>query len=256
VQGTGNEIMFAIIVGSATAVILAVFFIILVIIYQKRIAEKQLGIFKAILETQEHERSRIARDLHDEMGPLLSAIKLNLNVPRDAAGIRQEFTDSLIVSRKMLDEAITQIRSVSHDLMPNTLNRYGLSAAIEELAGRFNRSGKVNIDFAHSNYPGDIKKFSELNIYRTIQEVVNNAIRHGQSSQINIFMDGDEQRLNIRIKDNGTGFDKDRVLTNGGIGLKNIESRIKLLEGKYMLESAAGKGTQVMMTFDYEKLRK
>lgn len=222
------------------------------IVYQKRLlkkeleinkikAEQQEEILKNTVQAQEKERKRIAQDLHDEVGAMLSVVKLNVgriekkvseNKPRQLAAETKSY----------LDDVITQVRRISRDLMPPSLEKLGLSFALEEMVTWINKSGQVKVYFSKRGEPFrfDIKK--ELAIFRIIQELVNNALKHSSATQISIKMRYAEKYVAISVADNGIGFEINK-LKSTGLGLKNLESRSELMGAGYKLKSLPGKGT-------------
>jgi two-component system, NarL family, sensor kinase len=252
VQIAEQEIILALIAGSVTLVILTVFFSSLVIIFQKNIRRKQQQLFKAVLETQEKEQQRIGKDLHDEMGPLLSAAKLNLEALKASADTRA--ANSISYINMLLDEAVKGVRNSAHDLMPSTLEKFGLIAAIEELCSRVNNVGKIKILLEHQDLEEtELDPLTRLNIYRIIQEIINNTLKHSGASELLLTFDRRKKNLSITTRDNGVGFNPETA--RNGIGLRNIESRVKLLNGEYDVKTGPGQGTQVTISFDTEKLR-
>ncbi len=204
-------------------------------------SDQQKEILLNTISAQEKERKRIARDLHDEVGAMLSVVKLNV-------GQIEKKSDSgkakiLAAETKLyLDEVITQVRRISRDLLPPSLEKLGLSFAIQELANWINKSGEINIDYWNVGEPlrFDIKK--ELAVFRIVQEVVNNALKHADARQINVSTRFSNLSLTVVVYDNGRGFDLNEKLATG-LGLKNLESRSDILNAKFKLKSIPGKGT-------------
>lgn len=134
-------------------------------------------------------------------------------------------------------------RKIAHDLLPPILEKFGLKSAIEELADDYNSSKKIHIEYV-LNYPKDlINKTSELHIFRIIQELINNSIKHGNAKNINLVIENQKPTLSIKYSDNGVGFDVTRAQYQKGLGMKNIESRIELLNATLEIKSEINKGT-------------
>jgi two-component system, NarL family, sensor kinase len=253
VQIAEKEIVFVIVVTTATFLFLTAFFCILIIIFQKSISRKQQQLFKAVLETQENERQRIGKDLHDEMGPLLSAVKLNLGLFNTTSD-KKDINENVQYTSDLLDNAIKGIRETSHNLMPGTLNSYGLIPAIEEICSRISRPGTMQISFTHKDVSEDLSSFSKINLYRIIQEILNNAVKHSDASHLHVSFSMTGKLFLIDAFDNGKGFRMDSQSDLKGIGLKNIENRVKLLGGKFSIFSEPEKGTRITVAIESKKL--
>jgi two-component system, NarL family, sensor kinase len=230
------------IVESVTLLILSASISVLLVYFARQIRQKQAELFSAVLESQEKERKRIGKDLHDEMGPLLSAARMHLEFLKSPGAKNNPV---LCDFQKLLDEAIQGIRTSVQALVPNTLYYFGLVAAIRELCHKLS-CPSCRIEF----FPDKMVHFEvpvQLNIYRIVQELLNNAVKHSGASRIKVSLVVWKETLTIRIEDNGIGFDVRKVERSGGIGLKNIESRVSALGGKILLKSGIGKGTSVQI---------
>ena len=244
-----NEIIFAIVAIALTAVILTVFFVLLVVVFQRNMVRKQKELFRAVLDSQEMERERIGRDLHDDIGPLLSAVKLMLEgIKVRYADVGNGATTEITKLSGVLDKAVSGVRIASHDLVPTALLRSGLCNAIEDQVIQINDSGLVKVSYTYPDIC-DIEMFTARNIYRVVQELLNNAVKHAQATTIDLSITMKENgSLTIEIADNGTGFDVQKA--KGGIGLRNIASRVKVLNGQTLIESELGKGARFTITID------
>jgi signal transduction histidine kinase len=203
--------------------------------------------FDSLIEGQEKERNRIARDLHDGLNGDLSAIKfrvLNLeNDPENRTNIHQ--------IGKMIDQACSQVRLISQDLMPASLEEFGLIDSLHQYCQKLNSAQKIDIEFhAYGDYQ-PLSKQNELIIYRIIQELVHNIIRHSQASQAFVQLNFHENEISITVEDNGIGFNTKENFD--GIGLKNIESRINMLKGDIDIKSSS-KGSLFYILLDLNKL--
>jgi len=200
----------------------------------------------AILEGQENERRRLGREIHDSIGPLMSFIRLNLDA------VIEKIQDNTIAQHTELIESISEtvdgvtsdLRALSHRLVPRTLNEFGLYSAFNSLAYKLNHSKRVNIEF-YSNMDVDTRFDNELelNLYRCGQELLYNAIRHANANQILIQIIRHKESIILMVEDDGIGFNAEIKDTNHGIGLTNIETRTKLLNGVFSLDSVPNKGT-------------
>ena len=212
---------------------------------QAAVMKQQDMATKAVIVAEENERKRIAADLHDGIGQMMSAAKMNLSVfesellfKNDAQ--RTSFENVI----GLIDESCKEIRSVSHQMMPNALLKSGLASAIKEFISRIdNRVIKVSLHTEGLNER--IDNNTETVLYRIIQECVNNVLKHAGATLLDISLIKDIDGIAVTIEDNGKGFDSSDKNKFEGIGLKNIISRINYLKGSIDFDSAAGKGTLV-----------
>jgi signal transduction histidine kinase len=201
----------------------------------------------AILEAQEEERKRISESLHNGVGQLLYATKLNLaQVNLDALpDSKAEAAQVLDTVEALLSDAIVETRRVSHQLMPFLLKDFGLQKAIEEFCGRFARTC-ITLD-CHC-FPERLSSALEMIIYRTSQELVNNIVKHSGATRAALEVTRDRHFVYIEVKDNGKGMERgstDHDRPGKGIGLRSIQDRVALLGGSLEIESAPGKGTLI-----------
>jgi two-component system NarL family sensor kinase len=210
--------------------------------------EKQIIALNYTLQGEETERSRLARDLHDGLGGLLSGIKLTLMNMKGNSIITQEAIDMYDHALGLLDTSIKELRHVAHNLMPETLFRYGLRQTLSDFCeGIGNKGLKVSFSF----YGVDKRYNEKLEIasYRIIQELVNNAMKHAEASEINVQLVSEEERLSITVQDNGKGIDLKTSGESSGKGLANIRSRVASFGGHFDLSSEHGKGTEAIIEF-------
>ncbi len=210
----------------------------------KELAEIEKLRFKSVIEAEENERARIAQELHDGLGQLLSTARLNVAGLEDAVSVE----DKVGVERslKLIDEACVEVRSISHNMMPSALIRLGLVPAINELVSNVNSVKGIKIDF-ETNVESSLGKSLDITIYRVVQEILNNMIRHAKASNINMSIEKTGDNLKITMKDDGIGFNSEELKNSKGIGWKNIFSRISMLDGDIRLESELQKGTIVFI---------
>ncbi len=201
--------------------------------------EKQQILLNASIRFQEEERNRIAADLHDDAGPLLATARLYLNenlVNQDKAQQLQ----SIFSAKQILDDAILLIRNISHSLMPPTLKNFGLESAATDLFQKIGASGSLNASARFHDYRTRLKVEQELLVFRIIQELVNNILKHSNAGFIHLTQNVSGKKMYFRIHHDGTGivqadFEKLNHSTLG-LGLKNIASRIKVLNGRIFFE--------------------
>lgn len=206
---------------------------------------------RSVMEGEEAERTRLASDLHNGLGGLLSGIKINLSSMKENAVITHENVTAFNHALSLLDTSISELRRIAHNLMPETLNHYGLKTAIEDFCTQVAPSGQPELSL---HFFGDEIRFSrdiELTMYRVIQELVNNALKHSEATAINIQMFSEADRLSVQVTDNGKGFD----ISSGenerkGKGIENIRDRITALNGKLEIWSKPGQGTEVSVEFE------
>jgi two-component system, NarL family, sensor kinase len=211
-------------------------------LHQAEIAEQEKIRFKAIIEAEEKERGRIAQELHDGLGQMLSTARLNVAGLEDS--VVEEDKQYLEKSLKIIDDACVEVRNISHNMMPNALMRLGLISAIRELVNNVNSSKTLKIDFS-SNVKESLGKSLDITIYRIVQEVLNNMIKHAKADHINLDLNRNGKNLIINIKDNGIGFNTDELKESKGMGWKNIFSRVSMLNGTIELNSKPKEGTIV-----------
>ncbi len=207
----------------------------------RKVNEQQRDSFRVVMEATEKERKRVAEDLHDGLGQLLSTAKLNLTAieTKDDAEEQKNLSTSIAI----LDEACQEVRHISHNMMPSTLIRLGLVSAIKEQARKINESGKILVSVSISGFESRMDESREIAIYRVIQELLNNAIRYSNATDIEIKLEQLADGYLFSIKDNGKGFDPKVLELDKGIGWRNIRSRVDLLKGNIDLKTASGKGT-------------
>ncbi|MDX2188514.1 MAG: histidine kinase [Bacteroidota bacterium] len=198
-------------------------------------------IIRTIVNTQEIERTRVAKDLHDSLGQQLSAIKFYLGTLQISEN-KQVNAELIQKSNEALLGAIQELRDICFNIMPNTLQTSNLNDAISELALKFRVKDQLEIIFKPITPFPYIDKSIEIAIYRIIQEFINNSIKHGKASIIQIELKANDNELQIYLNDNGIGFDI-HDFPFRGMGLKNIESRVKSFGGKIKMDSKKNVGT-------------
>ena len=214
-----------------------------VIRYQMRLQtmeqDQQKMLLNASIRMQEEERQRIAADLHDDAGPLLATARLYLNenlVNLDKASQLQ----SIYSAKQILDDTIQLIRNISHSLMPPTLKNFGLESAVNDLFQKISGSGSMNASSRFHDYKERLQPETELIIFRVIQELINNILKHSNSSFIHLTQNTSGPKFFIRMHHDGRGLtqaDFEKLnKSNVGLGLKNIQSRLKVLHGKIFFE--------------------
>ncbi len=207
--------------------------------------EKQITATQSLLEGESAERARLSRDLHDGLGGMLSVAKLKIATMKGNLTIPEENVASLNSAIELLDTSIKELRRVAHNLMPESLMKYGLNAALADFC---RSTDKVTYHFYGTERRPDEK--TEIATYRIVNELVNNCLRHSEAQNINVQLVLDESRVHVIVEDDGKGFDAEAVEAYDGNGLKNIRSRVTSLGGKIEMITAPGKGTEVNVEFN------
>jgi len=197
---------------------------------------------QALFDGEQQERVRIARDLHDSIGQMLSVVKMNISSMDEL----QDESSLASNTASLVDKTIAEVRHISHNLIPEELN-FGLFNALESLCDKISKSKKT---LATLHVPDSVKHYvfekqNELGIYRIVQEVLNNMVKHAEASAININVLHKEKQLVIQIKDDGKGFNADSIHEGRGLGWKNIQARVKMLNGKLEITSEKLTGTEI-----------
>lgn len=247
-------------IGTAVLVVLAVGIILFVTRYQQRLLQQQARtreleaglqrrVLEAVLQTQEEERRRIARDLHDDVGTTLSALKMQVYALTHGSGMSGELTG-------VLDDVIQRVRTISSQLLPATLEKFGLAMALPALVQQLNALAP-NTELAFENRLGSHEKSArllnpagELMLYRIVQELVGNALKHAEARHVWVRLGYASQHLELEVEDDGRGFDYAAARLRpasdqpGGLGLLSMESRVGVLHGDVKVVSAMGQGTR------------
>lgn len=202
--------------------------------------EKQIGLLNAVFETQESERKRLAEDLHDSVGQLLSAIKLNLHrLDKNCVseGNQPLFADT----RQLANDCIHEIRNIIHNVLPPVLTDYGLLPALEGLCTGVEQMTGVKVRYTNNGVSGRFPSDIELSFYRLAQELFGNAIKHSEAKLLTLSISKDANWLIMEFTDNGKGFDPDTV--KSGFGLKNLQSRVQFIKGEINIYTKPQNGT-------------
>jgi two-component system NarL family sensor kinase len=252
--------------GTLGMLVLTIGLILFIIFHQRKVIRYQLRLqqleqeqqkllLKASIRLQEEERQRIAADLHDDAGPLLATARLYLNenlVNQDKATQLQ----SIFQARQILDDTIQLVRNISHSLMPPTLKNFGLESAINDLFQKISGSGAINASSRFHDYKERLKQEKELIVFRIVQELVNNILKHSNSSFIHLTQNMHHDIFLLRIHHDGRGIvqsDFEKLnKSNVGLGLKNISSRLKVGQGTIFFEKDASQ-TYYKVTIEIPK---
>lgn len=208
--------------------------------------EQEIKTYNAMLEGQEEERMRIATDLHDRLGSMLSTIKLMFNSLEEKVDKAQiENQKQYAKANDLLDQACTEVRTISHNLGTGMVANFGLQRAMEELCESIDQTGKVKCQFLNHNLANSYKLDIEINLYRITQEALNNAIKHAKAKLISVQLNDLGNELSLHIEDDGQGFDPQNI--DLGMGLKNLEKRAEKIAGHLHIDSSLGRGTSIIV---------
>lgn len=245
-----NGVSSAMFLGTLGMLVLVIGLVMFIIFHQRKIIryqlqlqrleqEQQKVLLNASVRLQEEERQRIAADLHDDAGPLLATARLYLNenlVNQD----KMTQLQSIFQARQILDDTIQLIRNISHSLMPPTLKNFGLESAVNDLFQKISGSGSINASSRFHEYKERLKGEKELLVFRIVQELVNNILKHSNASFIHLTQNMHGDFFVLRIHHDGRGIvqaDFDKLnKSNIGLGLKNISSRLKVAQGRINFE--------------------
>ncbi len=209
-------------------------------------AEKR--VINAIIMTEENERKRFANDLHDGLGPLLSTIKMSMSA---LGGRIKDNPGNTILNNTnhLINEAINTIKDISNNLSPHVLSNFGLSSALSAFTMKINQTKVIEVDFKSNMDKYRLENEKEVVIYRAACELINNSIRHSGASRIEIELNKHEKFITLQFNDNGRGFDTNALNNEDGkgMGLSNIDTRVKSIDGVFILESTPGKGTSALI---------
>jgi len=210
--------------------------------------DRQLVATKSVLKGEESERSRMARDLHDGLGGLLSGVKINLSSMKGNSIITSENAQAFDHAIKLLDTSIAELRRVAHNLMPETLNHYGLKTALSDFISEMSQNIKTILSFGFFGEDIRFESQIELTAYRIAQELVNNALKHAEATRIDLQLITEPGRICIQVVDNGKGFDTSGK-SGDGKGLVSIRDRVAANNGRFDIESTPGQGTEASAEF-------
>jgi len=219
-------------------------------LHERRIAEleteKQLTATEAMLKGQDDERKRLARDLHDGLGGMLSGIKLSFMNLQELINTCLDDQNKYDRNLDMLDGAIMELRRIAHNLMPEVLMQFGLNSSVNDLCDNITRNGTLNVSYQSTGLEQfDPDQPTSVIIYRIVQELLNNILRHASADQAFVQLDFYNNNLGITVEDNGSGFDTSLLRTSAGIGWSNIQYRVEYLMGKIDVQSGPDRGTTV-----------
>lgn len=242
-------------IGTLIMIFLAVGIILMTVIYKARVdrlnRKKSESLLKASLDSEKRERQRIASDLHDGLSGDLGAVKnfITLLNSKEEDVSKKEILHEVST---VLTNALTNVQNISYNLMPPLLESYGLVPTLKSYFDRIKKSNNLTVKQHYYNDVIKIPSFEAYEIYRIVQELTTNMIKHGNSQQISISITLDQNTLLIEIQDNGTAFDfNEKLRSSLGMGLKNISSRIKHIDAKFIQHPVSiGNKFQIILNSD------
>jgi signal transduction histidine kinase len=215
---------------------------------EKNRIESEKHILQAVVQTEERERRRFAKDLHDGLGPLLSTVKMSVSTLYKLEEDKKKI-DIIENADLVINEAIRSLKEISNNLSPHILDNFGLASAINSFVSKINTTKSINIDFKSDIYDKRFDYNIEVVLYRVLCELINNTVKHAGAKNIDIELSLHENILSLSYTDDGIGFDVNAVLSkqNSGMGYSNIINRIRSIKGMINIESDENKGTKAII---------
>jgi signal transduction histidine kinase len=247
-------------IGTGVMLLLAGAIVLFITYYQKKMFEARLKqqllesqfqqkVLEATLDSQENERSRVAGDLHDSIGGMLSAVRVGLS----AIGKQLPNPHVMDPQKQMLDDTIESVRKISRELMPATLEKFGLIPAVRELCEKMQATTQIQIGFVELGETRPVNNRRQLMVYRITQELLNNAFKHSKATYIEVVFSFSEN-LYLIVEDNGIGIDPKQMEESGrkSLGLFNIQSRVQLLSATVTIDREKKDGSRITVSVPYE----
>jgi two-component system NarL family sensor kinase len=219
---------------------------------QQRISEleteNKLTAAEAVLKGEEQERTRLAKDLHDGLGGMLSGIKYSLNAMRNNLVMTPDNVEAFERSIDMLDNSIHEMRRVAHNMMPEALVKFGLDVSLKDFCNDINKSGALKVQYQSIGMENaTIGQTTSIAIYRIVQELINNVIKHAGANTAIVQVSKTNDDITVTVEDDGHGFDPAVLNNSGGIGWANIRSRVEYLNGRLDMQTAPGEPTSILI---------
>jgi signal transduction histidine kinase len=236
-----TKVYAAILIIAGILAVIIIFFLITLIRYQKRSIRLHKEKIIAEITTLENERKRVSADLHDGLGPVLSTVKFQIK----SIDVHDSESKAMIhTAANHIDDMLTKIREIANDLRPTVLVRAGLVKAVQDFIDSIKVAAHISIESDFSNVEIALEKDKETHLYRIIQEVINNALKHANTKKMFVQLKNEKQNLILEVKDFGKGFNIQEVeQKSGGLGLRNIMSRVDVLNGNIYINSSTNNGT-------------
>ncbi len=248
-QEISKEIILTFIACFGVMLSLSVFFVLFTYRYQKNIHAKEKELFNSIILAQEAEQERIARDLHDNIGPLLSIVRSQI-ASIDEDNLNEIDRKIKVEVVEQLGNAINDARNIAHNLLPKTFREYGFLKSVTYYLLKVKEYNHIIIDFKCDNWPNNVEENHETALFCIIQEMVQNTFNHANATKIVLEITLQLGGIKVVYYDDGKGFSTN-IEEPKGMGLKNIEKRVNFIGGKYKLDSKLGKGTRFEFNFPF-----
>lgn len=216
--------------------------------------QQEIASLQGVLEGQEQERKRVAIDLHDRLGGILSMVKLHFSAVEEKLPQDNPEKKKFLTASELLDLAAGEVRSISHNLLSGVLAKFGLLPALKDLTDRINESGEIKLNLIYYNIENALNGEQELQIYRIVQELISNILKHSEAHEatIQLIRNDDEKKVNLIVEDDGKGFNPNAPSLSGGIGLSNLKARVGKLNGSFHIDSGKGVGTSISIDIPIE----
>lgn len=211
--------------------------------------DRQLLASHAVIQGEETERQRMARDLHDGLGGMLSAVKLQLSSLKGKFMVPFEKAEQFEKALFMLDNSIRELRNVAHNMMPDALLKFGLKDALQDFCSKMDPSQSLKVNFQFFGENQRLDKSLEIALFRISQELINNGIKHAKATEMIIQLLYDNHRVHLTVQDNGIGFDPNDIDVRKSTGLQNIKARVESFNGRLDVSSDIGKGSEIGVEF-------
>ncbi|WP_370088375.1 sensor histidine kinase [Ekhidna sp.] len=250
-----SKVILLVIIGTIGVMLMAFSVVFFVLLYRRRVLENELEIqevktkhqtemLNATLKSQEAERNRLGTELHDGVGAMLSTIKLNLEVAKRKGDIQ---TLGPVLGH--LDDTISQVRGISHQMMPIILDKYGLKRAVEDLFDKVS-GDSLSIIITQWNTEEELDRQNSLMLFRIVQELLNNTIKHADATEVEFSLAKAGSQLKIQYADNGKGFPSEVLENSQGMGLLNIKNRAQAINASVSFENKNEGGAKVNLVID------
>lgn len=261
-QKITDNIFFLVLLAMIGSALLVVSFIFLIIYNSNRLLKQkrklqeveinyQKELLYAVIGSQEKERQRIGMDLHDEVGATLSALRLIIEEFIDKAKTLPETNGFCMQSKSIIDSVITTIRNISHDLSPLGKGSYNFIDALEDLKDKVDQTGKLQMTLQHDcTYFSSLPNTTSLALYRVFAELINNTIKHAHAQQIFLSIVEQETKLVFNYKDDGIGILQNINKVKDGIGMRNIESRLRMIQADFEINHKQSKGFEIQIALN------
>lgn len=268
-QGSDSPIIAVFVVSALIVLLLVGVIVAFVLLYQRRLLQQRMAVqdmevmfqkelLSATLQSQEAERSRIAKDLHDSVGVMLSTLQLVIKRYGSRGETPEQKADMVAQSTAIIDSTIGTVRRISHDLLPPELELMGIAAALEQIVWRVNEAGTLHVDLDCLDRTERLPADYEIMLYRIVQELLNNTMKHSGGTRASILIERREEHILLRYRDNGCGIPPELVgsarAVRGGLGLYSIETRARSLGGAVVWGSDGGGGMSVEILFPFPSI--